>query len=61
MGLFQRSRKMELFAKLVKNQKPFTICVKTSVLYVWQSSEYASEFDSKVIDVSFENQCEYQR
>ena len=61
MGLFQRSRKMELFAKLVKNQKPFTICVKTSVLDVWQSSEYASEFDSKVIDVSFENQCEYQR
>ena len=52
---------MELFAKIVKNEKPFTIFVKTSILDVWQGSEYASELASKVKDVSFLNQFEYQR
>ena len=52
---------MKLFAKIVKNIKPFTICVKTPILDVWQVSEYASEFASKVKDVSFLNQFEYQR
>ena len=52
---------MELFAKIVKNEKLFTICAKTSILDVWQGSEYASEFASKVKDVSFLNHFEYQR
>ena len=52
---------MELFAKLVKNEKAFTIFVKTSVLDVWQGSEYASELPSRVTNVSFLNQFEYQR
>ena len=52
---------MELFAKIVKNENPFTIFVKTSILDVWQGSEYASELASKVTDVSFLNQFEYQR
>ena len=49
------------FAKIVKNQKPFTICAKTSILDVWQSSEYAAELEYKVKDVSFLNQFEYRR
>ena len=52
---------MGLFAKIVKNQKPFTICAKTSILDVWQGSEYAPELASKVKDVSFLIQFEYQR
>ena len=43
---------MELFAKMVRNEKPFTIFVKT-YLDVWQGSEYASELASKGTDVSF--------
>ena len=34
---------------------------KPSILDVWQVSEYASEFASKVKDVSYLNQFEYQR
>ena len=34
---------------------------KTSILDVWQGSEYASELGSKVKDVSFLNQFKYQR
>ena len=30
---------MEIFSKLVKNEKPFTSFVKTSILDVWQGSE----------------------
>ena len=52
---------MELFAKLVKNEKSFTIFVRTSILDVWHGSEYASELPSKVTDVPFLNQFEYQR
>ena len=52
---------MELFAKIVKNEKPFTIFVKSSILDVWQDYEYASELASKVKDVSFLNQFKYQR
>ena len=44
---------MELFAKMVRNEKPFTIFVKTSYLDVWQGSEYASELASEGTDVSF--------
>ena len=51
---------MELFAKIVKNEKLFTICAKTSTLDVWRGSEYASELASKVKDISFLNQFEYQ-
>ena len=36
--------KMELFTKIVKNEKPFTILKKTSILDVWQGSECASEW-----------------
>ena len=44
---------MELFIKIVvKKEKPFTIFVKTSILDIWQGSEYASELASKVPDVS---------
>ena len=42
---------MELFAKTVKNEKPFTIFAKTSTLDVWQGPEYASQ-----LDVSFLNE-----
>ena len=37
---------MELFARLVKNEKLFTIFVKTSILDVWQASEYAFALQS---------------
>ena len=40
---------------------PFTIFSKTFILDIWQGSEYASELASKVKDVSFSNQFEYQR
>ena len=52
---------MELFAKIVKNEKPFTIFVKSSILDVKEGSDYASELASKVTDVSFLSQFEYQR
>ena len=52
---------MKLFAKIVKNEKPFTVFVKKSILDVWQGSEYASELASKIMDVSFLYQFEYQR
>ena len=52
---------MELIAKIVKNEKPFTIFVKTSILDIWQASEYASELAFNVTDVSFLKQFEYQR
>ena len=53
---------MEVFAKIVKNEKPLTIFVKISILDVWQGSECASELASKVTDmISFLNQFEYQR
>ena len=58
---FYQTSKMELFAKIAKNQKPFTICEKTSILDVWQGSEYDAELASKVKDVSILNQFEYQR
>ena len=35
---------MELFAKIVKNEKPFTIFVKNPILDIWQGSEFASEW-----------------
>ena len=44
---------MEFFTKIVKNEKPFTIFVKTSILDVWQGSEYASELASKVRMIHF--------
>ena len=56
-----QTSKIKLFAKIVKNEKPFTIFVKTAILLVWQGSEYASELASKVKDVSFLDQFEYQR
>ena len=46
---------MEVFAKIVKNEKPFNIFVKTFVLDVWHGCQYASELASKVTDVSFLN------
>ena len=49
------------FCKIVKNKKPFTIFVKTSILDVLQDSEYAFELASKITNVSFLNQFEYQR
>ena len=55
-----QTTKKELFVKLIKNEKPFTIFVKTFILDVSKGSEYASELVSKVTDVSFLNQFEYQ-
>ena len=52
---FFQTSKTELFAKIVKDEKPFTIFVKTSILDVTQGSEYASELASKVTNVSFLN------
>ena len=52
---------MGLIAKIVKTEKLFTIFAKTSILDVWQGSEYVSELVSKVKDVSFLNQFKYQR
>ena len=46
---------MEIFAKIVQNEKPFTIFPKAFILDVWQSFEYSSELASKVKDVSFLN------
>ena len=37
--------------KIVKNQKPFTVFAKSSILIVWQGSQYASELASKVKDI----------
>ena len=56
-----QTSKMEFFAKIVKNYKPFNIFAKTSILDIWQASEYASELASKFKNVSFLNQFEYQR
>ena len=39
---------MEIFVKIVKNEKSFTIFAKSSILDVWQGSEYTSEFVLKV-------------
>ena len=47
---------MELFAQIVKNEKLFTIFARTSILDVWQGSEYASELAPKVKDISFLHQ-----
>ena len=46
-----QTSKMMLFAKVVKNEKPFTTFVKTSILDVLQGFEYTSELASKVTDV----------
>ena len=52
---------MELFAKIPKNEKLFTCFAQTSILDVWQGSEYAFELASKVKDASFLIQFKYQR
>ena len=52
---------MKLFPKIVKNENQFIIFAKTSIFGVWQGPEYVSELASKVKDVSFLNQFEYQR
>ena len=56
-----QTSKMDLFAKIIKSWNLFTIFAKTSNLDVWQGAEYASELASKVKDVLFLNQSEYQR
>ena len=53
--------KMELFVKIIKKEKLFTIFVKTFIWNVWQGSVDAFELASKVMDVPFLNQFEYQR
>ena len=53
--------KTELFAKIVKNEKPFTVFTKTCILDVWQGFEYAFGLASKIKDVSFLKQFKYQR
>ena len=46
---------MKLFVKIIKNEKPFTIFVKSSISDVSQGSGYASELAFKIKDVSFLN------
>ena len=43
-----QTSEMELFPKIVKNEKLFTIFPKTFVLNVWRGSEYAFELASQV-------------
>ena len=52
---------MDLSAKIVNNEKLFTIFAKTSILDVCQGSEHGSELASKVKDISFLNQFKFQR
>ena len=52
---------MELFVKIIKKEKSLTIFVKTFIWNVWQGSVDAFELASKVMDVPFLNQFEYQR
>ena len=52
---------MELFTKIVKNEKSVTIFAENFILDVLQGPEYVSELASKVKDVSFFNQLKYQR
>ena len=47
---------MKLFVKIIKNEKPFPIFVKSSISDVSQDSGYASELAFKIKDVSFLNQ-----
>ena len=46
---------MKLFVKIIKNEKPFTIFVKSSISDVSQGSGYASELAFKIKGVSFLN------
>ena len=46
-----QTSKMELFGKIVKSQKRFTVFAKNSILDVSQSSEYTSELASRVKNV----------
>ena len=52
--------KMELFIKNSQKRKAVHYFLKTSFLDVLQGFEYASELASKVTDVSFLSQFEYQ-
>ena len=52
--------KMELFAKNSQKRKAVHYSAKTSILDVWQVSEYASKLASKVKDASFLNQFKHQ-
>ena len=52
---------MELLAKIIKNEKPFTIFAKNRILDVWQDCKNAFELAAKVKDVWFLNQFKYQR
>ena len=56
-----QTSKKKLFAKIANNEKPPTGFVKTTILDVWQGSVFVSQLASKVTDVSFLNQFEYQR
>ena len=49
------------FSKNSQKWKAFTFFAKTSILDVWQGSEYVSKLASKVKDVSLLNQFKYQR
>ena len=55
-----QTSKIELFAKTVKNKKPFSVLEKTSILDVWKGSEYSCESASIVKDVTVLNQFKYQ-
>ena len=43
----------DIFAKRVINENDFTILAKTSILDVWQGSEYSSELTSIFKDALF--------
>ena len=45
---FYQNSKMELLAKIVRSEKPFTIFPKTFILDIWQGAKCASELASKL-------------
>ena len=51
-----QTSKMELFAKIVNSWKPLSIFAKSSILDVWQDSEYSSEILWKRIPGRFAKQ-----
>ena len=48
-----QTSKVELFAKMVNGEKLLTVFVKSSILAVWQGSEYAfDDFREYIIDIT---------
>ena len=48
-----QTSKIELFEKVVNGFQPLTIFEKSSILDVWQGSEYASGNNQKYFEINF--------